>query len=98
MDLPLKATFFPMGFRLNIATNSRDVLEAAAKSWSHWHRQEFEGGPLEFRVVVHPEGELAQEPVFHLQDHLMSVVSDAGNFAVSDRHKMFASFFLSAKT
>ena len=30
LDLPLRATFFPVGFRLNIATNSRDVLEAAA--------------------------------------------------------------------
>ena len=78
LDLPLRATFFPVGFRLNIATNSRDVLEAAAESWSHWRRQEFEGGPLEFRVVVHPEGELAREPVFRMQGHLTSVVSDAG--------------------
>ena len=98
LDLPLRATFFPVGFRLNIATNSRDVLEAAAESWGHWRRQEFEGGPLEFRVAVLPEGELARRPVFRMQGHLMSVVSDAGNFAVADCRAMFASFFLSATT
>jgi hypothetical protein len=97
LDLPLRATFFPAGFRLNIATNSRDVLEAAAESWGHCV-QEFEGAPLEFRVVIQPEGELARQPTFRMQGHLISVVSDAANFAVADCRGLFASFFLSART
>ncbi|HXB70016.1 MAG TPA: hypothetical protein VNY05_17315 [Candidatus Acidoferrales bacterium] len=41
IDLPLTGTFFPAGFRLNLATNSRDVLEAAAECRRHY-QPEFE--------------------------------------------------------
>ncbi len=31
LELPLTATFHPVGFPLRLATNSRDVMEAAAE-------------------------------------------------------------------
>lgn len=97
VELPLFATCYPVGFRVNIATNSRDVLEAAEESWGHY-RPEFECGPLEFRVIVRPEGELALQPSHRSQGHLYSVVSDPYNFAMLDLESLFGCFFVSAKT
>jgi hypothetical protein len=97
IPLPLTGTYFPAGFRLNIATNSRDVLEAAEESWG-LNRQEFASEPLEFRIVVQPAGELAQQPTFRMQRHLCSIVSDAHNYAVGDPQAWFASIWISEKT
>jgi hypothetical protein len=96
-DLPLSATYYPAGFRLNLTTNSRDVLGAAEEAWGHYG-QEFASEPLRFRVVVQPEGELSQEPVHRAQDHLYSAVSDQHNFAICDLTTLSASIFVSAKT
>jgi hypothetical protein len=97
IDLSLSATYYPAGFRLEMATNSRDVLEAAAESWGHCG-PEFACEPLEFRVIVQPQGELAPQPSFRSQRHMLSVISDADNFALADLEKLFACFFVSAKT
>ena len=96
-DLALSGTFHPAGFPLRLATNSRDVLDAAAESWALFPHQ-FDTPPLEFRVVVEPAGSLAVEPTFRKQRHLLSFVSDAHNFAVGDSLTMSASFHLSDAT
>src|SRR5450759_2688810 len=96
-DLALSGTFHPAGFPLHIATNSPHVLEAAAESWAPFDRA-FETPPMEFRVAVEPEGELAAEPTFRKQRHLLSFVSDAHNFATGDSLTLWASFHLSEAT
>jgi hypothetical protein len=96
-DLALSGTFHPAGFPLHVATNSRDVLEAAAESWAPFPR-EFDTPPMEFRVVVEPDGDLAGEPRFRKQRHLLSFVSDAHNFATGDSLTLAASFHLSQAT
>lgn len=97
VDTPLSETYFPVGFRVHIATNSRDVLEAAEESWGHFG-PEFACEPVQFRVLVQPQGGLASAPVHRMRGHLYSVVSDADNFAVLDMQSLFASFFVSATT
>jgi hypothetical protein len=97
IDLPLTGSYYPVGFRVNIFTNSRDVLEAAEESWRHY-QPEFECQPMEFHVVIQPQGALAQQPTFRMQRHLYSVVSDGNNFAIADSQAWFAGFFLSEKT
>ena len=97
LDLPLAGTFYPAGFPLLVETNSRHVLEAACESWSQ-SAKEFDTEPLRFRVVIQPEGELATQPKFRQQGHLLSVVSDAHNFATADMRALFASFHLSERT
>src|SRR5437660_9764171 len=82
-DLPITGTFYPAGFPLHIATNSRHVLEAAVESWSHCEC-EHDVEPVRLRVVIEPEGELAGKPRFRYQGHLLSVVSDADNFCSAD--------------
>jgi hypothetical protein len=97
LALPLTNTFHPAGFPLDLATNSRDVMEAAAESWDQWS-PEFATGPVQMRVLVEPEGELAGQPRFRMQGHLIHAVSDPHNFAVADTQALFASICVSAKT
>jgi hypothetical protein len=97
VNLPLTGTFFPLGFRVEIATNSRDVLEAAAESWGGY-APEYPYPPVELRVVVQPAGDLAPEPVFRNQRRLFSIVSDRDNFAFYESDSLFGCCFVSQIT
>jgi len=88
-ELPLAATYFPLGFRAEISTNSRDVLAAAEESWRD-QTPRFPCEPLRLRVLVHPEGPLAASPVHRMQGHLYSVIADPLNFAHVDAASQFA--------
>ena len=96
-DLRLTGTFFPLGFRVEIATNSRDVLEAAAESWGGY-APEYCYPPVELRVVVQPAGALAPEPVFRGQRRLFSIVADRDNYACYESGSLFGYCFVSQKT
>ena len=97
LDLRLSGTLYPAGFPLHIATNSPHVLQAAQESWAPFARA-FDTPPIQFRVVVDPAGEASAAPAFRKQQHLISFVSDAHNFAVADTLTRAASFHLSAAT
>jgi hypothetical protein len=97
IDLPLTGSFFPLGFRVEISTNSRDVLEAAADSW-RGYEPEYPYPPVELRVVVQPTGDLAPEAVFRNQRRLFSIVSDRDNFAFYESGSLFGYCFVSQKT
>lgn len=97
-ELPLRGTFHPVGFELQIATNSRDVLDAAEESWGHYRSRVHPGEPLKFRVVVQDRGVLCGETSHRAQGHLYSVVSDRDNFASLDLASLGASVFVSRAT
>src|SRR5579864_3052099 len=88
VELPLTRTYFAHGFPVEISTNSRDILEAAAESWGMCQR-EFDQDPVELRIVVQPEGDLAPEPAFRAQRHYFSIVADRNNYAFYDSGLMF---------
>jgi hypothetical protein len=96
-DLPLSGIYHPVGFRLHIATNSRDVLEAAEESWGH-QRQEHDCQPIQFRVVVQPEGELCGIASHRAHGDLYSVVCDPWNHAALDTRALTGSMFVSQRT
>jgi hypothetical protein len=97
VELPLTGTYSAQGFPIEIATNSRDVLEAAAESWGMYQR-EFDREIVEVRIIVQPQGDLAPEPEFRAQRHYFSIVADRGNYAFYDSSAMFAWCLVSAKT
>lgn len=97
IDLSFSGTHYPYGFRLDLSTNSRDVLEAAEESWGG-QRREFDAPPMTMRVVVRPEGDLSQPASHRKQGHLFCVVSDRDNFAHIDLQALFASIHVSQKT
>jgi len=72
----------PLGFRVNLTTNSPEVVRAAGESWGAGGAG-FESQPLQLRVLVSPGGKAA-EPAFHVESHLLSIVSDRENYAVAD--------------
>ncbi len=82
-ELPFADVFHPLGFRLDLASNSRGVLEAASEAWG-LYAAEFACEPVRLRVIVQPEGGLAPEPCFRAQGTLFAVVSDRDNFGTFD--------------
>jgi serine kinase of HPr protein (carbohydrate metabolism regulator) len=97
VDLPLRGTFYPAGFPLHLATNSRDTMDAAGEAWGSW-KPAFDRAPLAFRVVVRPEGEVSAAPVYRVQAGLLSFIADPHNFATADTRTLTAIFFVSEKT
>jgi hypothetical protein len=82
---------------VNLLTNSQEVHAAAAESWG-WYSPEFHRPPLEVRIIVREAGELAPEPSFLTQAHLLTMVSDRDNLACVDCKSLLSYAFVSAKT
>src|SRR5262249_21954186 len=95
-ELPLEAEFFPLGFPLRLATNSREVMEAAACAWGTFPAA-FAVAPIELRVLVEPGDEPPCAPVFRAQRHLIVISGGAENFAVCDHTRNFAFCRLSSR-
>lgn len=85
VSLPLREVFHPLGFSLEIATNSEEVLKAARVSWGH-SKQRLPQSALELRVHVDENGSLncPQAPKYRAQKYLLSVVADEQNYATCD--------------
>lgn len=85
MDLPLRRTFYPLGFAVEIITNDACVLEAAFESFGH--RRLCRGSAaLQVRIGI-IEGRSAEcppEPVRREFNHLYSLVADPENQALLD--------------
>jgi len=97
IDLHLRRAFHPVGFRLHLATNSREVMEAAAECWRDYE-PEFACEPMELRVVVEAEGPRAVQPRFRMQNSLLSIVSDSHNFAAIDVNAQMAAIYVTSAT
>ncbi len=94
--MPLRETFYPLGFPLEIETNSEEVLTCGAASW-HSFVKLFDTKPIRVRIGVRKSGssECPPTPVCRVQEHLASNIADAENFAVSDLSQGFAYMWLS---
>lgn len=98
IDLPFHATYHPLGFRMHLASNSRDAIDAAHEAWGSC-ASEFDCRPLDIRVVVQPEGALADEaPIFRGQGSLISAVYDRHNFGAYEANSLTGYCFVSEKT
>lgn len=64
-ELPLEGVFFPLGFRLNIRTNSPAILEAAAEAFPETEALDVEAPPAFLEVIVAAEGPTADRPPQH---------------------------------
>ena len=90
-EMPLRGLYHPLGFSLEIATNSQEVLAAAEESWGHFQKA-FSGPLLQMRIGVLGTGGgvCPPEPVCREQRNLLARVADAQNFSVSDLQQGFA--------
>lgn len=83
--LPLRSRYYPLGFPLDLATNSEDILAAADRMWAQFpatSRQQ----AANLRVFVE-DHDARVPPVPCMprgQNHLVSMVHGPDNFAVCD--------------
>jgi hypothetical protein len=91
VDLPLKGVYHPLGFSIEVITNSDEVLAAAEESWGRLSPI-FSETSLQLRIAL-GEGSsrvCPPAPVYRGQRNLLSVVADSRNFAVCDRDQGFS--------
>jgi hypothetical protein len=90
-ELPLRRTFYPLGYPLVLETNSHDVLQAAEESWGAFERM-FDQDPVRvcLGVAEDDSGSPAPAPVIRSREHLMSIVADRENFMLCDFDRGFA--------
>ncbi|HEV2690623.1 MAG TPA: hypothetical protein VGV35_18840 [Bryobacteraceae bacterium] len=84
LDFPLRRTFYPLGFALELTTNSKDVIEASSESWGSYS-QVFDEAPVRFQLGVAPgDAAMATPSRFRSRGHLMSMIASPDNFVMSD--------------
>lgn len=90
MKMPLQAVLYPMGFKLEISTNSAEVIAAAQEIWGHFPKA-FAEPALQLRIGVMGTGNKANlsVPAYRAWHNLMIAV-DAENFAVCDLRRGIA--------
>jgi hypothetical protein len=83
--LPKRVIIFPLGFPVELATNSEAVIASARSSWGT-STLAYPETPLSVEIAVLEDDEegLPPRPFFRAQRHIMSIVSDARNHAMCD--------------
>jgi hypothetical protein len=99
--LPLRAVYYPLGFPLEIFTNSRAVLTAAQQSWGMFPPR-FSCPPLTLRIGVTentPDSpDIPPAPVCRVQKNLLSNIADAHNFVICDLNAGFSFGWVTQQT
>ena len=87
--LPYTCRYYPYGFPVDVSSDMREVLDAAAESFGAYPPR-FDRPPLRIHVMAgEGNGGLPPAPVLRGQRHLLLWVSDQENFAVIDRRERF---------
>jgi len=91
--MPYSTIFFPLGFPVEVRTNSLDVLEAAAQSWGKFDHQ-FDVDPIVIHLGVTSNvkncSSLPPAPFCRIEGHLASHIADQYNFVHCDLNSGFA--------
>src|SRR5579863_2993737 len=90
-ELPRHAQFYPLGFPLELETNSVEVIQAAAEGWGRFAPR-FDETPVRLSLGVSEREEmpLVCEPRYVYREHLIAPLWDQSNFAVCDMRGGFA--------
>jgi HPr Serine kinase C-terminal domain len=89
--LPLRKTFFPLGFPVEIASDSETVLHAAHQSWQMF-RPIYSCGPLLVELEVNEDdtNHALCTPTCRIRDHFLVSMIDAKSVMVSDLEQGYA--------
>ena len=90
LPLPLRSRYYPMGFPLDLATNSEEILAAAGRIWEQFPANGREPAAT-LRVLVEncDARALVQPSMPRGQNHLVTMVHGPDNFAVCDLARSF---------
>jgi hypothetical protein len=91
VHLPLRAVFHPMGFSVEVVTNSVEVLAAAEASWGHF-KKVFSDRTVELRFGVTDDDsqECPPEAIYRAHRNLRLIIADRNNFCTCDLEQGFA--------
>ena len=91
VELPHEKVLYPFGFRLQLMTNSLDVLRVADENWGAFPLL-FDDKSLELRIVVSDDLQAppASGLIWKAQRHLLTLQSDQKNFAICDLERGFS--------
>jgi hypothetical protein len=100
VEMRLCATYYPLGFPVEITTNSRYILEAAEESWGRFRARDFVQPLLHLRIgVLEAESNRCPPaPVCRSQRNLLSIIADVDNFVICDLDQRFAFGWLNQTT
>ena len=92
IELGFRRVFYPLGFPLEVQTNSPQIIDAASESWGQFS-QSFDAAPL--RLALGVRDAVAVEPLpakstFVAREHLLAVIANAGNFVLCDFEQGFS--------
>lgn len=89
--LPFESVLHPLGFRLQLNTNSQEIVQAATEQWADFPSL-FPGRDLEIRVAVSDDehAPCSTSLIWRAQRHLLALEADRHNFAVCDVEKGFS--------
>jgi hypothetical protein len=85
MELPLRVVFYPLGFAVEISTNSQAVLDAARESWKNLSQRH--SSPMlrmGIAVTTGESGDCPPSPVVRAHRQLLTIVANPENQAVCD--------------
>src|SRR5690348_8806404 len=93
--MPLRQTFYPLGFPVQIETNREEVLFGAAARWQGFVKL-FDTEPLLIRVGVTKTDSIACHPApkCRAQRHLWTNIADTENYSVTDLAQRFSSVWI----
>jgi len=99
IELPLRAVFYPLGFAIEISTNSQAVLDAARESWKDLS-QRHSSPMLRIGVAITPgeSGDCPPSPVVRAHRQLLTIVANPENQAVCDLGAGYAYAWLTHDT
>lgn len=87
--LELREVLYPMGYPVEIATNSSSVIQAAREAWPGAAQPAAASGIAARFAVTPGAGVRGDAPVLRGQEHLVSWVLDHENFAFADLNRGF---------
>ena len=91
-ELGFRGLYYPLGFPLEVQTNSRQVIAAASESWGLFS-QSFEMRPMRLSLGVKEASEsqpLCAKSTFLAREHLLAIIANADNFVVCDLQQAFS--------
>jgi hypothetical protein len=91
-ELPHQRLYYPLGFPLEVQTNSREVLDAAADIWGPFSRT-FETAPMRLALGVREVAEAEPLPAksnILSREHLLAVIANTDNFLMCDFQQAYS--------
>lgn len=87
VHLPLRRTYYPLGYAIDIATNDSTVLDAAQRAFGHRTCLRHSGLPaVSIAVQLGGSALVPPDPIRRQYNHLYSFVADGANQALLDFH------------